>query len=226
MSRDKNFRGRTKLVAFIAAACLAFGGIGALAARHLSVASAQARSWVNQGQTELARGDRAGAVLAFERARLLSPRSDFVRAALVATDARDPEASVDRAVRWISPREWFSLTVAFGWVAGVSIALEIVRRRRSPLVRRVALGSGVALLLSMGGFAESSLSSRVLAVVTGPTGVLVAPYDAAGASADLRAGTVVVTGSRYGGFVQVRGPHDAHGWVPSSAVHFVVGASS
>jgi hypothetical protein len=225
MSREKSFVRGAKAYALIAAACLAIGAVGAFAAHRLSGESEQARGLVNQGQTDLARGDRAQAVLTFERARLLAPRSDLVRSALAATGARDPAPPVDRAVSWISPRDWFSLAVASGWVAGLSLAVAIARERRSPLARRLAVGSGVAFVLSMGGVVESSLASRTLAVVTEATGVLVAPYDAAGATADLHPGTVVVIGSRYGGFVEVRGPEDARGWVPSSVVQSVLGAS-
>jgi hypothetical protein len=225
MTRDNGSPHRAKAYAIVAAAWLAIGAVGVFAAHGLSVESGQASTLVNQGQTELVRGDRAAAVLAFERAQLLAPRSDFVRSALAGAGARDPAAPVDRAVHWVSPREWFSMTVAFGWIAGVSLAIAIARVRRSSLARHVAWSSGLAFVLSMGGVLESSLASRALAVVTGPTGVFVAPYDAAGATADLHPGTVVVIGSRYGGFVEVRGPEDARGWVPSSVVQSVLGAS-
>jgi hypothetical protein len=225
MTQNKSFVRAIRAYAFIAVACLAVGGAGAFAAHRLSVESELARNLVNQGQADLARGDRARAILTFERARLLAPRSDVVRGALAAAGARDPAPSIDRVVSWISPREWFSLTVVFGWVAGMSLAVAIARERRSSPVRRLALGSGMAFVLSMAGLLDSSLVSRALAVVTGPTGMLVAPYDAAGASADLQPGAVVVMGARYGGFVQVRGPADARGWVSSSVVEPVVAAS-
>jgi hypothetical protein len=225
MNRDKSFPHRAKAYAFVAAAWLAIGAVGVFAAHGLSVESGQARTLVNQGQTELVRGDRVAAVLDFERARLLAPRSDLVRSALAATGAHEPAAPVDRAVSWVSPLEWFAMSVAFGWIAGVSLAVAIVRVRRRALARHLAWSSAVAFVLSMGGLLESSLASRALAVVTGPTGVFVAPYDAAGATADLHPGTVVVIGSRYGGFVEVRGPEDARGWVPSSVVQSVLGAS-
>ena len=84
----------------------------------------------------------------------------------------------------------------------------------------------MAFVLSTGGVVESNLASRALAVVMAPTGVLVAPYEGAGATADLRPGAVVVVGERYRDFVQVRGSDGVRGWVPSGLVTTVVGAGA
>jgi hypothetical protein len=224
MNPDRMPVRRLKTCTLLVAALFAIGATGAFAARGLSEESAQARNLVNQGQVDLTRGDRAHAILGFERARLLAPRSNLVRSTLAASPAADI-APVARAVGWITPNEWSCMAVAFGWIAGLSLAVAIAGTRGGCLARRLAFGSGVAFVLSMGGVVESNLASRALAVVTRPTGVLVAPYDGAGATADLRAGAVVVLGPRYGGFVQVRGPDDARGWVASGVVEPVVGAS-
>ena len=80
----------------------------------------------------------------------------------------------------------------------------------------------MAFVLSMSGVLESNLASRALAVVTVPTGALVAPYEAAGATADLPTGAAVVVGERYRDFVQVRGRDGVRGWVPSGVLQSVV----
>jgi SH3-like domain-containing protein len=61
--------------------------------------------------------------------------------------------------------------------------------------------------------------------VMGPTGVLVSPYNGAGATGDLHPGAVVVVGSHYGNFVRVSCPDGAGGWVASGVLQSVVGAS-
>jgi hypothetical protein len=94
------------------------------------------------------------------------------------------------------------------------------------VTRGVGRVTGVAFVLSMGGVVESNLASRALAVVTQPAGILVARYDAAGATADLPAGAIVVMGERYGDVVRVSGAGGVTGWVASRALQCVVGAGT
>jgi hypothetical protein len=213
-------------LAFVAVVLLALGAIGSVAARDLASEGAQAGALVSLGRTALAKGDPATATLSFERARLLAPRADLVRSALSGAGVPSLGPFVTRAVGWVTPREWSSLSVGFGWMAGLSLAVAIVRGQKGRLARAAALCSGVAFVLSMGGVVESNLASRALAVVTQPAGILVAPYDAAGATADLHAGAVVVMGERYGDFVRVSGAGGVTGWVSSRALQSVVGAGT
>ncbi len=216
-------RHRLARVVILVASLFALGAIGAFAAHAVATESAQANTLVTLGKAMLARGNRASAVLSFERARLLAPRTDFVRSALAAADVSSSGPPVGRVVGWITPREWSWLTVGLGWVTGLGLAVVVAFRRSGGAVRALTIGSAIAFVLSVGGVVESNLSSRALAVVTTPTGALVAPYEASGATADLRAGDVVRVGNRYGDFVRVRGPAGAEGWVVSSALHSVVG---
>ncbi len=217
---------RAKGYAIVVVVWLAILGVGAVVTHDfLALESAQARALVTEGQSEQAKGDRSKAVLAFERASLLAPRSSFVQSTLAGTSSASIGSSVDNALRWITPHEWTRLGVVFGWVAGLSAALAIARRGDNRMARRIAVGAGIAFVLSAGGALESSRASRALAVVTGPTGVLVSPYDGAGATADLHPGAVVVVGLRYGRFVHVSGPDGSEGWVATGALESVVGAS-
>ena len=216
----------TKTFALVVAGLLALGAIGVVAARGLALERGQAQAFVSLGRSALGKGNRASAILSFERARLLAPRADFVRSALADTGVPALESSFARTTSWITPHEWSSLVVAFGSMAGSSLAVAIVRTRGRRLARPIALGSLIAFVLSTGGVVESNLASRALAVVRVPTGFLVAPYDGAGATADLHPGTVVVVGERYGDFVQVRGSDGVRGWVPSGLVTTVVGAGA
>jgi hypothetical protein len=219
-----------RVFAWIAATLLALGAAGAVVSHRLSVETGQARSYVALGKSSLAGGDRASATLSFERARLLAPRAEVVRSALAGPGTAVIDSPVARAVGWVAPREWSSLAVTLGWLAGLSVAAAIgigaKPGRAGPVARRLGLLFAVAFVLSLGGVVESSITARALAVVTAPTGALVSPYPAAGASADLHPGDAVVVDRRYRDFVEVRGPGGAHGWVPSSLLAPVVGAGA
>jgi hypothetical protein len=209
---------------------LALGGLGAIVAQGFAVETGQAHAYVSLGQAALAKGDRAAAKLSFERASLVAPRAGFVRSALAGGGASVVGAPVARAVGFVAPREWSSLTVALGWLAGASLAVAIGLGRRPGWAlrasRRVALSSSLALVLSIAGVVESSVASRALAVVVAPTGALISPYRAAGASANMQPGDAVIVGRRYGDFVEVRGPAGVEGWVPSGTIEPVVGAGA
>ncbi len=223
MTRKHWFGSRLTRFALRAAVLAALAGLGSLGARELSVESAQAQSFVAQGRGELQQGRRAPAIVSLERARLLAPRADFVRTALRDANVRDAETATSQAVNWIAPREWSFLLVTFGWVAGLSLAFAIARPKNGRVARGLALSAGVLFALGAVGVVESTISTRALRVVSSATGVLVAPYDGAGATADLPPGVVVAAGSRYGEFIQVRGPDGTRGWVAASSLEPVVG---
>jgi hypothetical protein len=226
MTAPANRTRGTKRHTIVVVVWLAILGVGAVATHDfLSLESAQARALVTEGQSYQAKGDRSKATLAFERARLLAPRSSIVGSTPAGPSSTNVGSSVDSALMWITPREWTRLGVVFGWVAGLGAAIAIAGRRDSLATRRVAIVAGIAFVLSAGGALESNRASRALAVVTGPTGVLVSPYDGAGATGDLHPGAVVVVGSRYGHFLHVSGPDGAEGWVVSGALEPVVGTS-
>jgi hypothetical protein len=225
MSRHRSFARATAVYSIVAVATLVLGAMLAFAAGGLAAERGQARALVTLGTKALSTGDRASAILSFERASLLAPRADFVRSALAAADVPAPGPWTARAPTWITPREWSFLAVAFGWSTGLSAAVLIARKRKGAFASRLAFGSGLAFVLSVGGVVESNLASRALAVVMVPTGALVAPYGASGASADLRTGQVVRVGERYGDFVRVRAPDGANGWVVSGVLRTLVDES-
>jgi hypothetical protein len=202
---------------------VALAGFGVLGVHQLSVARLQAEGLVSEGRTELHQGLPAQAVVSFERARLLAPRADFVRSALRDANVRDVEVGAAHAVNWLAPREWSFLLVAFGWMAGLSLAVGIARRQGGRIARRLAFAAGLLFALSALGVVQSTLSSRALRVVSSATGVLIAPYAGAGAIADLPPGVVVAAGPRYGQFIQVSGPNGIQGWVTESTIESVAG---
>ncbi len=227
--------GAARAWASVAVALLALGGAGALASRGLAVESGQAREYVTQGQEALAKGDRVTAALSFERARLLAPRAEFVQSALAESGVRPVGTPVARAAGWLAPHEWSWLAVVFAWLAGLSSAVTFSfgkggedgkASNAARVARRAAFGSALAFVLTIGGVVESTDASRALAVVSTRTGALISPYEAAGATADMPAGAVVVVVKRYGGFFQVRAAEGEQGWVPAGALRSVVGSGA
>jgi hypothetical protein len=223
MTRNRVSGPRASFYATVTVLLVALGGLGVLGAHELALESAQARSLVALGRTELQKGETAGAVVSFKRAELLAPRADFVRSALTAAKGRGVESPVVRVVNWLAPREWSFLLVAFGWMAGLSLAIAIGRGPTDRLARRLALTAGLLFALTAVGVVQSSSTTQAVAVVSNATGMLIAPYQGAGATADLAPGVVVALGARYGDFVQVSGPDGAHGWVIASALEPVIG---
>lgn len=214
---------RWKWVARAVAIALLLGA-AALGGRTLTLEQRQAHALVNAGRAARDRGDISGAHLKFVQATLLAPRAAFVRAALADVPAVHARTALDRAASWLAPREWAFLLVAFGWAAGLSWALVIASNSKRRASRRLAVAGTALFALSGLGFARTTTLSRQLAVVTERSGLLVSPYDGAGARADLAPGSVVSVDARYGGYARVDSVGEASGWVASSALRPIVGS--
>jgi hypothetical protein len=194
-------------------------GLGALGARLVRAEREQAHALVMEGRGALERGDKSVAHLDFVRASLLAPRAEFVRAALADVPSVSPRTAVERAVSSLAPREWAFLLVAFGWGAGLTSAVMIASS--SKLVRARWLVALTALFVASGvAFARSTSESRRVAVVTRSEGLLISPYDGAGAAAELAPGTVVRMAGNYGRYARIESG-ETSGWVPSSALRAV-----
>jgi len=223
MTARMGFRRETLTrVAVVIAMSLALLG-AAIAGRDIVAdESAQARTFVADGQRALARDDRASAVLSLERARWLAPREPFVRAAIAAADVNEAEPFLPRAARLLTSREWSAIATTFGWLSGLGIAL-VVAGWRSRYAVRGAVAAGCAFVIGMTGIMESNASAP--GVVTGSdTQMLVAPYPSAVVEKALPAGTMVVVGSRYDAFVHVKAGDGATGWVPRDRVEPIAGS--
>ena len=197
--------------------------LGAVAATRGTLAEevAEARAFVADGQRALARDDRGAAVLSLERARWVAPRAPFVREALAVATVEDTPTPLRRVAHFLTPREWSALATTFGWISGLGIALVVLGwRSRSTLW--VALAAGVAFVVGMGGTMESNASAPGV-VIGSDIHLLVAPYSNATSSRALPAGTVVIVGSHYDGFVRVEDGAGVTGWVPRAHIERVAG---
>jgi hypothetical protein len=201
---------------------LGFAAVGSFALHGLAVEREQAQTLVDEARVDLEHGQRARAVLALERAKLLAPRASLVRAALTEAGVREALAVVPRNVAWLAPREWSFLLLTWGWAVGLGLTLGVLANGVSRGARRLLFGASLLFAGAGLGALQSTFTARTLAVVDAATGLLVAPYPGAGATADLPAGVVVTKGARYGAFVQVHGPDGARGWVSERALRAVI----
>jgi hypothetical protein len=195
-------------------------GLGIGAKNMIAEESSQAHALVGDGERALAKNDRATAVLDFERARLIAPRSDFVRSAITATDVKDAEPAAVRAARLVSAREWTAIVVTSGWISALGFVLLILRSS-SRFGSRLAFAAGGVFIVGMAATGVISSASAIAVVMSADQHLLVAPYVNATSEASLPCGAVVVVGSAYQGFVQVREADGANGWVPSSSIKFI-----
>lgn len=217
---------RTVLVRIAAAVALCVGLVAAGLAgyRLLAEETSQARALVAEGNGALARGDRGEGVLALERARWLAPRAGLVRAALAAAGVKDAESVLPRTLRLVTSPEWSVIAAGAGWVAGLGIALAVLRWRRRSAVW-VALAAGLVFSGALAASVETGKSPP--AIVTKPDArILVAPYPTAAVEAPLAEGTMVIVGSPYDDFIQVDDGGGTTGWVRQSSVERIASPGS
>jgi hypothetical protein len=207
-------------IAFAVTLAGAVVGLGVGIENMITEEIAQAHALVGDGERALTKNDRATAVLDFERARLIAPRSSFVRSAIAATDVKDAETTSVRAARLVTSREWTAIVVASGWISALGFALLILRGSNRMGSRLTAAAGGV-FIIGMSATAVLSGAPSTAVIMPPDQHLLVAPYVNATSETSLPSGAVVTVGSPYRGFVQVREADGESGWVPSSSIKFI-----
>jgi hypothetical protein len=214
-TRRRHTRRALALVTVVAA----IGGLALAVQPTRAREDAEAHALVADAEHALAKGDRGAATLALERARLLAPRAGFVRTAIDAAQIHEAETPASRGVRLVTSEEWSWLATALGWLAGLSLALAVVRGRSIVSRQRIALGA--AFLVAMAGVLRSSETSR--AVVMSDGTARIAPYADAAVVGPLPAGAVVDRRSDHGSFVSVRSGDGVEGWIAESRLEPIAG---
>jgi tetratricopeptide (TPR) repeat protein len=183
----------------------------------------------NLGNAAFRAGKPGEAILAYERALLLAPRDQDVRANLrqVRKAAGLPEAESGpwtRLVRALTSNGWAWLASAGLYLACAAL---LVRRlldgdgnpRPMRSVLAATAGAGLAALLVAGAAYATRVGERDRAVVLdGDPKLRVAPYASATASSELTAGELVRIERQHEGFTLVRAASGRSGWMPSDAV--------
>ena len=183
----------------------------------------------NLGNAAFRAGKPGEAILAYERALLIAPRDQDVRANLrqVRKAAGLPEPDDGpwtRVVRSIGTNAWAWLASAGLWLACAAL---LARRLAGsdggarPLRNGLAAtaGTGVAILLIAGAACATRLGERDRGVVLdGDPKLRVAPYASATVSSELPPGEIVRIERTHEGFTLVRTAAGRSGWMPDASV--------
>ena len=183
----------------------------------------------NLGNAAFRAGKPGEAILAYERALLLAPRDQDVRANLrqVRKAAGLPEAESGpwtRLVRSLTTDGWAWLASAGLYLA---CAVLLVRRLAAsdgaarPMrgTLTATAGAGLAILLVAGAACATRLGERDRGVVLdGDPKLRVAPYASATASSELPPGEIVRIERSHEGFTLVRTAAGRSGWMTADAV--------
>lgn len=174
------------------------------------------------------RAGRAGpAILAWERARVLSPRDDAasvdLERARIERDLAAPAATpLERAAAVLSVREW----LAIGGVSLLAFVLAtfatgFARRARAALIG-TSIASGLGVVLAVAALWIGTLSVSPAVVVTdGAVVARISPFDEAEPVATLEPGEVVdLDGADRdsAGWERVRTRDGQRAWVPAGSV--------
>jgi tetratricopeptide (TPR) repeat protein len=183
----------------------------------------------NLGNASLRAGDIGEAVLSYERALLLAPRDQDIRANLrqarKAANLPIPEEDTwMRTVRLLTTNGWAWLASgALDALCGALLASRLLRgdARRAGVRRalRAVAASAATLLLVAGAACATRLRELDRAVVLGADPTLrVAPYPSATVSSDLAPGEIVRVERMHQGFALVRTGAGKSGWLSGDSV--------
>jgi hypothetical protein len=186
-----------------------------------------ARAFVARGDAEVAAGHPGPAIVDYDRARLLAPRSTAVVAGLARarTAAGLPPAAstaLSRTLNRLSPDEWSWVALAgFGLLALTGVGLSWGRRRRIFM----AVGLAGALIAAGALMTARRLApSPGAAVVIAPEVVArIAPFDAAEPTFVATEGSRIEIERVHQGFALIRGAN-GRGWVPRSKLETILPA--
>lgn len=202
------------------------GAYAAPAHSAVSPTGYSARALATQAEGELASGHPGPAILHFERARLLAPRSPAIAAGLARAQAA-AALPAERVPLWqrlehrLAPNEWAWIgMIGLIWVGFGLIAVAWGAVRRGALMVMLAGGVVCAGIGFVAAVQESPPVRR--AIVVAPDVVArIAPFAQADTAFSAPEGSVVTVERTYGDYVLVAGP-DGQGWVPRRGVETVI----
>jgi tetratricopeptide (TPR) repeat protein len=174
----------------------------------------------NLGNAWLRLGDPARAILNYERALVLSPRSAAIEANLSAAQQRAGLAP-QGAGPWLAAARYFTfdtyILAGVGAVWGLCAALILVCLQGKPrrIARPLILLAVVTLCVSADG-AVLEWPDLSRAVVMAPAVMHLAPAPSAATSGSLQAGEVVWLQEQYAGYNFVRTADGRTGWLAAT----------
>jgi hypothetical protein len=189
-----------------------------------------ARALVAAAENDLAAAHPGRAIVGYERARLLVPRSRAVTAGLARARAAanlpvvEAPASL-RAARLLSAGEWGWVAIA-GLTASAgaltALAWGLLRRRRS--IAMSLAGLGIAALAMLGSWDVTPSPGQAIIVAAEAT-ARIAPFAAAEPAFGLSEGAPVTIVRTYGDHALIAVP-EGRGWVPRAVVETILPANA
>ena len=181
--------------------------------------------YYNLGNAYQRLGEFGSAILAYERAKLITPRDpdlranlDRARKAVSAYDAAEENRNTEAFLGYFSRDEWSWIVVGAAFVGAGIIFLAGCKRLERRWMRRMAV-AGVCVSVLVIGIASTALVLRSgeseLAVVVSKEAVIrLSPFDTAGSVGSPGAGRVVSLGKAEGDFRYVTVPDQGlSGWM-------------
>ncbi|MCX6865661.1 MAG: tetratricopeptide repeat protein [Verrucomicrobia bacterium] len=192
----------------------------------LAADGARAAVFYNLGNSYQRLGQYGHAILAYERARLLTPRDPdllanlaLARKAAAAFEENGNHPRLDAAVNYLSRNEWSWLVAGAAlFLGGLAVLGGVLGMPRSGMRQTALTAAGMAALAIMAGatalYHRRDEASRGV-VLTENAAVRLSPFDKAETLGSPGLGRTVHIRSHNGGFhyIEVPGTH-LHGWLP------------
>jgi tetratricopeptide (TPR) repeat protein len=212
-----------------------FAGAAAAYEKILAENGPRASVYYNLGNSHLRMGDYGPAILAYERAKLLTPRDPDLRAnlALARKNAAAFEEEsglhprVAAALQFLSRNEWSWLVAAGAMLlGGLGLLCGVARVRRGWMTRVIAISAALAAMVILVGSAALYLRRDEAArgVILSADAVLrLSPFETAEPVATPGPGRIVQLGEKSGNFrfIEIPGTN-LQGWLADKDVAAVI----
>ena len=193
-----------------------------------------AAAFYNLGNSHYRLGQYGPAILAYERAKLLTPRDPDLRAnlnlarkAATVFDKSGYDPRLEAVLTWLSVNEWSWLVAGAAlWIGAVSMIFGVVRISR-PGTRKLAAGSIIfaSLTILVGATAlvlRRDESSRGI-VLSKDAAVYLSPFEKAETLGTPGAGRIVKMGEKSGGYFYISVPETGlQGWMADKDVEKIL----
>lgn len=188
-----------------------------------------ARALAAEGDADLAAHHPGRAIVDYERARLLAPRSSAIASALsqarvsVGLPARE-DGRLAAALHVFSPNEWSGIALGGLGLAALAVVVGgFASRLRRPALGGFVFGAAVAALSTFAAVGAAP-SDRAAVVVASDVVARIAPFAAAEPAFVAAEGSCVTIERTRAGYTWIRSAA-GEGWVPSDQIETVVPTS-
>ncbi|MCX8495350.1 MAG: tetratricopeptide repeat protein [Akkermansiaceae bacterium] len=198
-----------------------FAGAASAYEQILTVEGPRASVCYNLGNSYFRLGKFGPAILAYERARILTPRdpdlmTNLARARKDAavTDESQLDPRINAVVSELSPDEWSWLLASAALTIGALTMVGGIIRLPLHWTRRAVGLSLFCIALSASALYLRRAESTRGVVISETTAIRISPFEQAESISTLRPGQIIQIGAQQSGFHYVESPSSGpHGWV-------------